>query len=444
MQARLEAVTGPRATRSALVGLAVLLLASGCVLRDLSDQVRMMERACLIEGRVAHSGHGGQAVVVAMVPGDPGGASLPTPIDYTLPDSSGLFRFALVPGVYRLMAFRDRDGDLELDADEPARHAGDGAVLDCGAGETLAEQGIELAQDDRVANGGRFSVQGGRNLVAGAMASAASLGQLTAFGEVVPLSDPRFDPQRARDSLWRPVDFLRAGNSGVYTSEALDGQRTPVLFIHGINGSPRVLEPLIESLDEERFQPMYYYYASGLRIGQVAWHLDRIMRELEHRHGIDRYHVVAHSMGGLVARAWLLERSNRGGRAQIGSFVSLSTPWAGYPSARQGVDHSPVVVPVWRDMAAGSEFLESLFAGEDAAGNLPRHHLLFSFRQSGWLSGASGDGVAALASMLPPRVQRQAATVFGVDAGHVAILADETAQARVATLLGQTERTFVH
>lgn len=419
--------------------LLALMLPAGCMLRDLQQQVQQMDRACVIEGHVTRSTIEGQAVVVALTPGDPDEGLVPKPIDFTLPDQSGQYSFALLPGEYRLLAFQDLDQDLELDDDEPARHANREEAVACGAGDHVGEQDIILERLDRLPGGRGLAVGGGRNLVAGAMESAVSLGQLTAFGDVVALSDPRFDLERARDSLWRPVDFIRAGNAGVYLDEPLDGRRTPVLFIHGINGSPRVLEPLIEYLDDEHFQPMYFYYPSGLRIGQVAWHLDRIMRELEHRHDLGRYHVVAHSMGGLVARAWLLERSHGQGRATIASFVSLSTPWSGYPSARQGVDHSPVVAPVWRDMATGSDFLEGLFEDDAAAGGRPQHHLLFSYRQSGWMAGASGDGVAALASMLPPQVQRQAASVFGVDTGHVEILSDETAQARVRALLLQSE-----
>lgn len=408
------------------------------MLRDLNEQMQMMDRMCVIEGQVRQGDDSGQAVVVVLA----GGAEsnvIPEPVDFTVPDRSGRFSFALAPGQYRLLAFEDIDGDLELDDDEPAKHADRESAIACGAGELYRADRIDLASDDRLVGERTFAIQKGRNLLAGAMASAASLGQLTAFGDVTPLSDPRFDLKRARDSLWRPLDFIRDGHVGVYLREPLDRDRTPVLFIHGINGSPRVLEPLIERLDGTQFQPMYFYYASGLRIGQIAWHLGRIMRELEHQHDIDRYHVIAHSMGGLIARAWLLQRSGQGTSAQIASFVSLSTPWLGYPSARQGVDHSPVVAPVWRDMATGSEFLEGLFGHDDLLEELPPHHLLFSFRQSGWLAGSSGDDVAALSSMLPPAVQRQAASVFGVDSGHVEILSDESAQARVEMLLQKWE-----
>lgn len=428
----------PDAIVRALAGLGLTaLLASGCMLRDLQRQVDMIDDACLVTGSVAAGDTEGQAVMVAMLPGDAQQGQVPRPIDFTLAGQTGYFSFALVPGSYRFLAFEDRDGDLELDDDEPARHAYGGEAVDCAAGERLHKARITLARDDRVETG-TLSVQGSRSLVAGAMESAVSLGQLTSFGEVIPLDDARFDLDVARASMWRPVDFLRAGHSGVYLREPLDARRIPVLFIHGINGSPRVLEPLIDHLDGERLQPMYYYYASGLRIDQVVWHLDRIMRELEHRHGIERYHVVAHSMGGLVARAWLRKRASAGQRARIVSFISLSTPWLGYPSARQGVDHLPVVVPVWRDMASGSEFLTGLFDGQ-AAGRLPPFHLLFGYGESGWLDSESGDGVATLASMLPVQTQRQAASVFGVNAGHVDIVADDAALERIEFLLLEAE-----
>ncbi len=422
---------------TAIVALSVFL-APGCMLRDLQRQVEMIDQACLIEGTVGPADQEGQLVMVAMVPGAADEGRVPRPVDYTLADRSGGFSFALAPGDYRFLAFADRDDDLELDDDEPARHAYGGQVVDCGVGQQLQQERINLAREDRLESREGLSVKGSRSLVSGAMESAVSLGQLTSFGEVVPLSDPRFDAETARNSLWRPVDFLRAGHSGIYLREPLDAKRTPVLFVHGINGSPRVLEPLIEFLDGERFQPMYFYYASGLRIRQVAWHLDRIMRELEHRHGLQRYHVVAHSMGGLIARAWFMDRVGGSERADVASFISLSTPWNGYPSARQGVDHSPVVVPVWRDMASGSSFLESL-SRASANDRMPPHHLLFSFGESGWLSSESSDGVAALASMLPASIQRQAVSVFGVDSGHVGIVSDETAQQRIEHLLLQEE-----
>lgn len=437
--------------KAALIGgswlaLTAVLLLPGCVLRDLHEQVEMMERACIIEGSVAAAGAQGERVVVAMQAQAEQAGEPPIPVDYVLADDAGSYSFALAPGDYLLLAFLDGNNNLALDDSEPAAEVQAGEPIHCEPGAQREADAVDLAASDRLNLGRDLSVERNRSVVEAALETAVSIGQLSAFGEVVPLDDERFDLSVARNSLWRPMDFVRAGYSGVYLNEALDPDRVPVLFIHGINGSPRVLTPLIEQLDSARFQPMYYYYASGLGISQVASHLYRIMHELELRHGLDRYQVVAHSMGGLVARAWLLERARRGENAAIGGVITFSTPWGGYDSARQGVKYSPVVAPVWRDMATGSDFLAGLFADPTAdeieAGELPAHHLLFSYRLDSWTSGASGDGVATLESMLPVAVQRQADSVFGVNASHIGILESEVAQERFANLLDALEADY--
>jgi pimeloyl-ACP methyl ester carboxylesterase len=424
----------------------VVVLVPGCALRDLHQQVQMLERACIIQGSVQAPETDGERVVVALQSRPESHAEPPIPVDYTIADDSGGYSFRLAPGDYLLLAFLDENGNLALDDLELAAQIQGGDPVHCEPGGRRTADVVELTASDRKIMGRSLSFERDRSVVKAALETAVSIGQLTAFGEVVPLDDERFDLVVARDSLWRPMDFVRAGYSGVYLHEALDPDRVPVLFIHGINGSPRVLSPLIERLDTSTFQPMYYYYASGLAIGQVASHLYRIMQEIEVRNGIDHYHVVAHSMGGLVARSWLLERARRGESASIGGLITLSAPWGGYDSARQGVKYSPVIAPVWRDLATGSDFLAGLFDSPTTSDiedtELPGHHLLFSYRLDGWMTGTSGDGVATLESMLPVAVQRQADSIFGVNAGHVDILESEAAQARFAKLLDALEARY--
>lgn len=402
----------------------------------------MLDSACILSGSVTARGGGGERVVAVMQDAADADASLPMPVDYAIGDRQDRWQFALAPGRYSLMAFHDLDGNLELDDDEPAHRVDDGEVFDCGGGEHIEDIRIEIDPDQRLKTDRVVSIGRGRGLIESALETAVSAGQMTAFGEVVDLDDPRFDPEVAGDSLWRPVDFILAGYSGVYLGKPFDSGRVPLLFIHGINGSPRVLEPLIRHFDSERYQPLYYYYPSGLRLDQVAAHLYRVMHELELRHDIDRMHVIAHSMGGLVAQAWLNERAVRGSPARIATFISISTPWLGYEAARQGVDRSPVVVPVWRDMASGSDFLADLFPDDARSGDNPagqvRHHMLFSYQSEGWVSRRAGDGVASLASMLAPEVQRRAASLFGIDSGHVSILESVEAIEHIERILEQS------
>ena len=160
-----------------------------------------------------------------------------------------------------------------------------------------------------------------------------SLAQVTAIGEVSNLSDPRFDQAIAEDGLWRPFDFLFKGHPGIYFLGAYDSTKTPVLFVHGINGTPQNFKTLIERLDRRRFQPWVYYYPSGAALPQVADHLTQTMRKLQVQYGFASFAVVAHSMGGLVSRGFLQRYREGGGGAAVPLFVSISTPWDGHKGA---------------------------------------------------------------------------------------------------------------
>ena len=68
------------------------------------------------------------------------------------------------------------------------------------------------------------------------------------------------------------------------------------------------------------------------------------MKELYARHRHRRLAVVAHSMGGLIARAFInrLVAAGDGRAVGLRVFVSVSTPWDGSDLAQLAVDRSPV------------------------------------------------------------------------------------------------------
>src|SRR5690606_36018702 len=117
-----------------------------------------------------------------------------------------------------------------------------------------------------------------------------------------------------------------------------DSQKTPVLFVHGINGTPSNFAYLIARLDRTRYQPWLYSYPSGIYLDHIADHLSQTVTKLQLRYGVDRMMVVAHSMGGLVTRGFLL-RHAQNSDLHVPLFVTLSTPWAGHAAAELGVKH---------------------------------------------------------------------------------------------------------
>ena len=81
--------------------------------------------------------------------------------------------------------------------------------------------------------------------------------------------------------------------------------------------------------------------------------------QLQARHGFRRLHLVAHSIGGLVARAFLARHG--AGFPYVKLFVSISTPWQGETLAAFGVHGLPASVPLWHDLQPRSPFLRTLF-----------------------------------------------------------------------------------
>jgi pimeloyl-ACP methyl ester carboxylesterase len=196
---------------------------------------------------------------------------------------------------------------------------------------------------------------------------------------------------------------------------------TPVLFVHGMAGGPRQFESLIAGLDRERYQSWVFYYPSGSRLIDVSDWLTTKTIELRQRLRFKRLILVAHSMGGLVSREFIVDYSERTGRDAVTLFVSISTPWGGDRMAGLGTQLSPerrTGWASWRDLAPGSPFLRGLFRKQEDGHEEPRrlppgviYHLIFGFP----------DSVVPLESALT-LAEYEEASVRRFPLGHVEIL----------------------
>ena len=90
-----------------------------------------------------------------------------------------------------------------------------------------------------------------------------------------------------RKAKW--PDLLKEGYAGIYFLEPYAKDKTPVLFVHGIGGSPRDLEDIIAALDRRRFQPWLMNYPSGLDIRALGDGLVGLLAEDAQVHGQTRH-----------------------------------------------------------------------------------------------------------------------------------------------------------
>ena len=275
-----------------------------------------------------------------------------------------------------------------------------------------------------------------------------SVGLLTVAGDkVVDLADPRFKRENAEKGLWRPFDFVFDVGAGIYFLGEYNEDKIPVLFVHGVGGTPLDFQYLVEHLDQDRFQPWVYYYPSGARLKNIAQHLSQLVVRLRAQHKFDRLFVVAHSMGGLVSRAFILQHYDDTSKEYIPLFVSISTPWAGHKAAESGVKHAPAVVRSWYDVAPNSAFLKEIFYTDAETREHPRplpehaaQHLLFGFKRDTMLPGVSGDGVITLASQLRPEAQEDADHIYGFDHTHTGILQSPEVSELLNVILDRASR----
>jgi pimeloyl-ACP methyl ester carboxylesterase len=253
-----------------------------------------------------------------------------------------------------------------------------------------------------------------------------------AAGEIRALDHHGFSPAAAQNGLWRPHAALESGGAGIYFLEPYDPKRIPVLFVHGISGSPRDFQPILDSLDRSRFQAWVLHYPTGLRLHTASRALLGILAELQRKHRFDTLFIAAHSMGGLVSRGYLVEslRDGTGGYARL--LVTFSSPWEGHAWAQAGARYMPGPPGSWIDLSPESDFLVSL---RESLGRVP-HYVFFGFRRGpSLLTSESSDGTIAMTSQLPGWLQEQAERCWGYDADHVGILSHPAALGRFNSLL---------
>jgi pimeloyl-ACP methyl ester carboxylesterase len=195
----------------------------------------------------------------------------------------------------------------------------------------------------------------------------------------------------------------------------------PVLFVYGIGGSSQDWKTIFDKINRTKYQLWFYQYPTGFHLDKSANALANSLILLKQRYGFEHIDVVAHSMGGLVARGAIQRAANLAKTNFVSHFISISTPWDGHEAAKMGVKHMNYPVPSWQDMVSGSSYLKEILSHPLPAGT--RYDLIFGYKSSGGFGlPDENDGVVSLQSELVPQVQEEAASVFGLHEEHKAIL----------------------
>jgi pimeloyl-ACP methyl ester carboxylesterase len=353
----------------------------------------------------------------------------PALVDHYVLEQPGRWVFRVLPGTYAVGAFEDRNADGVYD-DEPTLRASEGRRYELVAGQQVEDIELVIPWEGRADVEGRVNIEELQQRSVVDQRRRTS-GQLAVAGEVVEITDPRFSPKNGELGLWRPVDFVFDVGAGIYFLEECDPHKTPVLFVHGIKGSPREFEALIAGLDRKRLQPWLFYYASGNRLDAIGAFATQMLIRMRSRCPHDELFVVAHSMGGLVARFAILEHAAESRLSRISLFVSISSPWRGIKAAAS-LQKAPESIQqkmpfAFEYVALDSPFINGLFYQDPETRKLRRrlpenlvYYLLF---------GHTDDTVVPNRSAARWETVEEAVKVWPLDYGHTTILnGPETSQ----------------
>jgi len=411
--------------RVSVIGLALTALSSCGPLNQLGHEVRSMYHDARIIGRV--DGSEARPVKVLVYKKNPTDGSFAV-ADSTSPNALGDFVFLMPRNETYFIAAVEAGkkqnlvsiyGGSEMKA-LPKDHDLDPKSLVLDLKTRIDRQSPATRELERALENWKPAPDAGSSSVA------------IACGDLASLDDPAFDPQAGEKGLWAPITSAKRYGLGVYFLERYDPKKIPVIFVHGIGGTPRSFKPIIESLDHRRYQAWVYSYPSGLPIDSAAQGLADLTDRLQRHYGFKKVHVVAHSMGGLVARRSVQRTANDLGKNYIASLTTISTPWNGVPFATVGVLGLPVSIPCWTDLRPGSKFIHKILNDP-----LPMPHLLIATEKSSFriTLPKRNDGSVSVASQMDERAVSQSTKKELLSYDHTQVLeAEETHDALNAFL----------
>ena len=419
-----------------------VLVAAGCALpfiRGLEEQKAIVDSAAVIRGSVATEVEAEGTIVVFLVRlGD-----APSLVDHFVLERPGSFHFVVFEGNYRIGAFQDLDAN-GLYEGEPVAWASGKSSLHADPGERIEDIRLLIPQHGRIDLDGPVDLE---KLQARSLLDQAhrTVGQMTHAGEVAPLDAERFSRKNANRGLWRRADFTLHLGLGLFWLEACDPARLPVIFVHGMKGTPAEFKDLAQSLDPERFQPWFYQYPSGANLSLISKHLSQLVTQVNLRCKIEAVAFVAHSMGGLVTRGAILDHWDRVGHWGVVGFLAIATPWGGMDAARwleSAPEHARAIMPpAFANVATGSDFIDGLFFVEGGARRrLPPHvrfEMVLGYQRNGGRLGPSGDHVVPMRSAARAEPLEEAAKVYPLDETHTSLLRSAQTRAILRQILDE-------
>jgi pimeloyl-ACP methyl ester carboxylesterase len=399
---------------------------TGCTMVKLKKEVNQGQASTILVGRISTYFPGKGPIVVAAYAMNQGNREVE---HYSILHDYGEFELMVRKGNYSVFAYWDKNSNLIYDAGEPAGEYGDQKMVYAPAGGVVPEINIAIMEKVKTIDvpfGFEISSVKPRKLYS------------RLAGAIIDLDDELFSEENGIKGFWEPASFYKEFGGNIYFLEEYDPEKIPMLFIHGAADTPRSWKYFIDNIDRTRFQPWLFFGPSGTRIQSMAHLLSWKLGNLQIKYNFDQLYITAHSMGGLVARSFILDHGS-----VVPLFISLATPWGGVKMAEYGVKQSPAVIPCWIDMQPESAFIQSLYRKK-----MPENvnfYMFYGHKGNRNPFRSNNDGTIALSSLVDSRPQSEARMNYAFNEDHASIIYSKVVVEQynaVINTFGEKEGTF--
>ena len=334
-----------------------------------------------------------------------------TVINYQKLENPSFYGFMAPVGKISSFAFEDRNGNKKYDKGEPCGTYADGSEFILFDGRLLYGIDIEIKKDTKLPE--KFAELSmvlaiNSNFVVGKPPS----------GKVVSMDYYYFAEGFGNLGMWRPLELMSLQAPSIFFLSEYDPEKKPVLFVHGISGTPINFKEMISNIDRDVYQPWVFQYPSGLRLDGIAAGLNYEIEQLREKYGFKKIILIAHSMGGLISRTYI-QRYQNNENSVVERYISISSPYGGHDLAVFGVrEETKSFVAAWVDMVPGSKFQERMYSSKL---KVP-FYLIYGNYSKLKNKPKKGDGTVSLKSMLQPDVVEDAVKIYEFDEDHMSIL----------------------
>jgi uncharacterized membrane protein len=221
--------------------IAVCLLQTACSLKEIKTQSGIIDSAASLSGVVKNeTGKDGQVYIKVYEQVE---EAIALKVNIAA-NSDGSYRFALVPGKYLVAAYVDVNDNQTYEHDEPAASLSDDnnqvRVIELHDSEAVELPAFVISNDSVVVNDREVKQ------------AISRVNQN--IGKVFSLDNPMFARENANMGMWKPFDFIDNVDGGLLFLEEYDPSKQPVLFVHGIMGTPIEFQAMVEALDKTKYQ----------------------------------------------------------------------------------------------------------------------------------------------------------------------------------------------